>query len=441
MAQPGMAQPGKEDRVKAIAHRVYLNRQLRQRSGDAYSDWQIAEALAQNPIKRILFWSHSGLLALRKLGYRSTKFVVWDIPKWGIFSLPKLEWVKLLAVPLVIAAAGSIITRNFQREAEQNRILKEYFALLETFTFEQGLLDEPLDSGVVLLARGRTVATLRELDLLRREQLIAFLRASNLAVIYPNRDFGDFQEPVISFKYQDLSEIDLRTVSLGSLDFRGTSFQAANLQASIFNNANFQDAFFEDANLQNADLSEANLQGADLREADLQKAFLWRANLQNAFLREANLQDVFLQEASLQKAYLREANLQNATLSEANLQNAHLQLVNLQGASLANANLRDADLGFADLRNAFIWEADLQDASLVNANLQNAVLVNANLQGTDLRFANLQGLSLAFAVGGGTVMLETSPSKIEEQLLEAKLCRTVLPEYIELDGNRDCDSP
>lgn len=330
-----MAQSGKEDRVKAIAYRVYLNRQLRQRSGNAHSDWQTAEALAQKPLKRILFWSHSGFLALCKVGCRSTKFVVWDIPKWGIFSLPKLEWVKLLAVPLVIAAAGSIITRNFQREAEQNRILKEYFALLETFTFEQGLLDEPLDSGVVLLARGRTVAALRELDLSRRQQLIAFLQASDLATVEFEQNSEDFQEPIISFKNQDLSELDLKDMNLSQLDFRSVSLRETNLR-----NNYFAESDFDDANL-------------------------WKANLRGT--------------------YLEGVQLQNALLIEANLQGARLVNVNLQGAYLKDANLRGAEFTGADL-------------------------------------SGVKGMT-------------------EDQLAEAILCKTILPKYLAMDGNRDCVSP
>ncbi|MGD1859562.1 MAG: pentapeptide repeat-containing protein [Leptolyngbyaceae cyanobacterium] len=396
-----MAESGSEERVRAIAHRVYLNRQVRRRSGNAHSDWQTAITIAEKPLKRLLFWSHSGLLALPKLSYRSAKFVVWEIPKWGLFSLPKLEWVKLLAVPLVVAAAGSIITRNFQREAEQNRILKEYFALLETFTFEQGLLDEPLDSGVVLLARGRTVATLRELDLSRREQLIAFLRASDLAMIEATDSSDDFQEPIISLRDQNLSEMELRNINLSNLDFRFTDFRRANLQGATVWGANLQDAFF----------FEANLQDADFKNANLQDAFLWQANLQNAAFESANLQD----------AEFRNANLQDAVLIEADLQGAFLVRANLQSANLRDANLQSAILQFADLQGAFLGDADLQGANLRNANLQN--------------------LSLKAFWYDSEARDTISPAELEEQLAEAKLCGTILPMWSQLDGNRDCNSP
>lgn len=375
-----MAESGEPKRVKAIAHRVYLNRQLRERSGDAHNDWQTAETIAQRPLKRLLFWGSCGLLSTTKLGYRSAKFIAWDIPRWGIFSLPKLEWVKLLAVPLVVAAAGSIITRNFQREAEQNRILKEYFALLETFTFEQDLLDEPLDSGVVLLARGRTVSALRELDLSRRAQLIAFLNASDFTLIQPSGDSETFQEPIISFREQDLSKIDLQGINLYSFDFRDTNFQGTNLRNTFLQFANLQGAKLQSTDLQDADLSAVNLRGAKLQSANLQNSILGAVNLQNADLQAADLQDAFLQAADLQSADLQAANLQDAFLAVANL----------------------------------------QDADFQSANLRSAVLYRANLQGADL--SEVKGL-------------------IEDQLTTAKLCMTILPNNIDVDGDRDCDTP
>jgi hypothetical protein len=261
------------DPVKEIAEQVYHNRTKLHRPGDADSDWQTAEQIVQSPLQQLMLRGNSQLIArLNPSAYQLLKGGVWDAPKWALtgllVKLPKAEWVKLLAVPLAVAVAGTIITRNFQREAEQNRILKEYFALLETFTFERKLLTQPLDSGVVILARGRTVTALRELDRTRREQLFAFLRASDLATIesagpadesaqspdaaalnaeetevdsdataptpdQPNENseaVGEnpetddtIPEPVISFRGQDLSEMDLRYINLSKLDFRSTN--------------------------------------------------------------------------------------------------------------------------------------------------------------------------------------------------------------------------
>ncbi|WP_448169545.1 pentapeptide repeat-containing protein [Leptolyngbya iicbica] len=458
---------------------MYKNREKLHRPGDADSDWQAAEQIVQSPIQRLLLRGNSQLIArLNPSTYQILKGGVWDAPKWALtgllVKLPKAEWVKLLAVPLAVAVAGTIITRNFQREAEQNRILKEYFTLLETFTFERELLTQPLDSGVVILARGRTVTALRELDRDRREQLFAFLRASDLATIAaeepadksaqspdtatPNAEETEvltgetiqnpdelaenpeaadenaapIPEPVISFRDQDLSEMDLRNVNLSNLDFPFTNFREANLEGTNFNDANLQNAILWGASLQKAYLWNTDLRDSSLSKANLQDASLWNANLQKAYLGEANLRNAMLWNANLQSAILRNANLQGAELQQANLQDANLGQ-NL--ISLEQTNLQDTNLGGANLQNAMLWNANLQSAILRNANLQGAELQQANLQDADLQDANLEFVNLAGAD------LRRVSYLTEEQLAEAILCGTKLPDYIELDGNRDCNTP
>ncbi|RZM82029.1 hypothetical protein DYY88_01825 [Leptolyngbya iicbica LK] len=65
----------------------------------------------------------------------------------------------------------------------------------------------------------------------------------------------------------------------------------------------------------------------------------------------------------------------------------------------------------------------------------NRQLQQANLQDADLQDANLEFVNLAGAD------LRRVSYLTEEQLAEAILCGTKLPDYIELDGNRDCNTP
>ena len=170
------------------------------------------------------------------------------------------------------------------------------------------------------------------------------------------------------------------------------------------------------ARLRNANLSEANLYRVNLQEANLHSANLHRANLQGADLKEINLYKANLQRSSLQGANLQKAFLPNANLREANLYRANLQLANLQGANLQKVSLQEATLYQADLQAINLQEAFLADANLQGANLAKANLREANLYRADLR--NAEGLT-------------------DEQLSQAKLCMTILP-----DGsisNRDCE--
>ena len=336
--------------TEQIAYELSENRQLLSKKGDSDKDWEQAEKIVRNPIRTMLFASNRPFIQLKNPATQALKFIAWETPKWFLFSLPKLEWMKLLAVPLVIAAAGSIISGQIQRENTQNRALQAYFDQLDTLTFERNLLaelPEKPDTGAIVLARGRTVAALRELDHQRREQLIAFLQASNLSKF---TDAEPEREPVISFRFQNLSAMNLRHIDLSNVDFQGTNLREANLAG--------------------ADLSYANLAGADLKDTNLAGAFLASANLARAEMWDANLEG----------AFLGDANLAEAELWGAYLAGAHLWDANLEGAELWGAHLAEADLRDANLAGAYLWGAHLAGArGLTEYQLTEAKLCRTTL--------------------------------------------------------------
>jgi uncharacterized protein YjbI with pentapeptide repeats len=355
-----------------VALELYHNRLLRGKPGDEHSDWANAEKIVRSPIRTTLFASNRQLSKLKQPTQHAFKLLAWDTPKWFLVTFPQLELVKLLAVPLVLAAATSIITGQIQREANQNAVLKAYFDKLEELTFGQKLLAETPNEGAIVLARGRTVAALRELDHARKTQLIAFLAASDLSRIKE-----ESAEPVISFNGQYLFGLDLHEINLSNVDFQSSNLGYANLKG--------------------ANLSSANLEGASLEHANLTEAFLWETNLTEAFLWETNLKGAFLEYANLKGAFLGYANLKGAKLINADLKGAFLGYANLKGAKLINADLSDADLSNANLFGADLSDADLSNANLFGADLSLADLFGANLSDADLSDANLFGADLSDA--------------------------------------------
>ena len=119
---------------------------------------------------------------------------------------------------------------------------------------------------------------------------------------------------------------------------------------------------------------------------------------------------------------LTSADLEGAVLNEANLQGADLSWTNLQETDLRWTNLREADLALSNLRGAVLVGANLQEGYLFGANLQGANLFRADLRGANLREATLQGAEWL----------------TQDQLDQAKLCFTILPDHILLKPNRDC---
>jgi len=309
------------NKTEKVAQTIYHRRRLLNRAGSQQSDWAMAEEIVRSPLRRILFAINNHPAS------QNVKLIIWGACRCILFSLPKLEWTKLLAVPLALAVATSIITGQFQREANQNAVLKAYFDRLEELTFNQNLLAEKSNQGAIVLARGRTVAALRELDLSRRTQLIAFLQASNLTGTDKQGN-----EPVISFKGQNLANLDLQNISLGKFDFRRTNLQNATLSEVFLGNADMRRANLSYADLRDAFLANANIRRANLDAVDMRGANLYQADMRHAKLTKAKMHRVNMVEADMRRANLSDANLSDSLLANANMHRVKLHKANLYGA-------------------------------------------------------------------------------------------------------------
>jgi uncharacterized protein YjbI with pentapeptide repeats len=206
--------------------------------------------------------------------------------------------------------------------------------------------------------------------------------------------------------------------------------------------ANLSGANFSGADLSGADLSGAELSSANLGNANLRKADLYGANLREANLSGANLSNAGLSSANLSGARLIDANLIDANLNGANLSGVYLWGANLSGAALINTNLSGAYLSDADLSGAHLWGANLIDADLSGANLNGADLSGADLSGAHLSRANLSGANLSGAHLSAVNLSWADLIDLRfidaDQLNQAKLCKTRLPQGMTLDPNRDC---
>lgn len=227
----------------------------------------------------------------------------------------------------------------------------------------------------------------------------------------------------------ETSHLDFQDAYLIQANLIQANFQGANFQGTYLIGTNLREADLREANLRNADLLSANLSGADLTQANLSSANLLGTNLNSA-----NFQNADLTGANLRGAYLGNANLLEANLNSADLIGVYLSDANLSQAKLIGANLRTAKLIGTQLTNTDLSEAnftgaDLSDASLVGADFTDANLREVSFQRTQFREADLSGADLR-----GAIFLEV------EQLVECKLCRTKLPEHLDLDANRDCAS-
>ena len=310
-----------EELIKTKAQEIWKARQREGRDGTADDDWEEAVNYLEKEGVSYLKSNQTVSFELKSIQAQiQIRQLLWNIPKFIIWTLPKSEWMKLLAAPLVLSAAGALITSKLQEESQKTNTLNNYFDEIETLVFERELLDPQKDSPARLIAKSRSSAILRDLDVKRQELVISFLEASNL--INRSNDNDGI----------NLSHLNLKNINLYGL------------------------------NLEGAELTRTNLERANLRRVSLNNANLTFANLINAYLINAEIYN---------------ANLASARLTDANLESAHLKYAYLTDANLINANLKGADL-----RSAYLTDADLINANLEDANLINATFTMAQIKST-----------------------------------------------------------
>ena len=345
----------RDERIRSIAHQLYLNRQKTGHSGNAQDDWYKASAIHDLPIRRFLFNLNQPLIRVEK---RTIEPIADWVDHADIFRIverisPTIEALGVLIgaflIPLVLFTA----TQNYQdqvierereyqesvRQQELDRLhqqaLEDYFSQLSTILLElEGDFREPQNERLRTLTNAATLTLLREpkLDGYRKGQVIRFL--SQVGLITADSNSAD-QLTASTAVTLNLNQSSLSGASLSGVDLRGASFEGANLSK---------------ADLNGADLRDADLTGADLSQADLQYADLRNANLSNA-----NLSDVFMYQedgtiftygylpgqvprnigADLEGADLRGADLSNSSLKDVVLKNADLSDINIEAEALA----------------------------------------------------------------------------------------------------------
>jgi uncharacterized protein YjbI with pentapeptide repeats len=267
------------------------------------------------PTRRRLLWICGVVAALVVsilIGYR------YGITLW--------DWIKLLVVPAVIAAAGLWFNAQ-QREREQqianeraqDEALQAYLdGMSQLLTDKERPLHRAQEGdSLSTVARARTLNVLLRLDGERKRSVLLFLSEANLIAK---------KRPIVS-----IAGADLREASLHYAHLNGTNLSGIDLSgAALFR------GFLSRTDLSYTDLSRADLSFSQMIHTDLYKADLRGADLTGAILMEANLRRTDLSSANLSAAF------GGADLSGADLNGADLSGARLNGDNLSNADLTDA---------------------------------------------------------------------------------------------------
>jgi uncharacterized protein YjbI with pentapeptide repeats len=222
----------------------------------------------------------------------SSKGIPWwkRWPPWtGWRGKTLWDWQALLFVPVTIALIASLIAlyqNERQQEIENQRaaaaqqlenqraaaaqqletiraeraMVQAYLEHMGTLLLEKDLRTAGENSDVRLLARARTLAVLDGVSGDRKVRVLEFLSETKLIQFGPQGE-----PPVISLRFADLRDIDLRKRFILS----NTDLHNVELTETRLNDANLTNANLPKADLREADLSGTNLSGANLTDADL----------------------------------------------------------------------------------------------------------------------------------------------------------------------------
>src|SRR6266702_1228396 len=268
----------------------------------------------------------------------------WFHWSWTGFNKTLWDWMQLLIIPIALALVAIWFNRNErkneQKIASDNRqeaALQAYLDRLSELLMKEGLRTSKPEDEVRIAARARTLTILRQLDELRKADVIKFLYESDLISV----------------------DADKCVIDLAGANLREAFFFLAKLSRVNLIGVELDFAEFSVIDLSEANLTEANLVGVEFFETDLNKATLCNANLCYAKLDEAELSEANFSKALLNRADLSGADLSEAKLNEADLSEAKLIRANLGRADLSEADLSRADLSGADLSGAIVTTEQL----------------------------------------------------------------------------------
>ena len=138
----------------------------------------------------------------------------------------------------------------------------------------------------------------------------------------------------------NLSYTSMIKTSLNGAVMIFTNFQDANLKQAIFNPVTVSGQNFQHKTV----LNLANFQRADLTEAQLRSVSIINSNFQDSNLSRANLRDGILWNINFQGANLTETIIENTSLWNVNLQNAIMTKTRLTNSRFCETTMSDGSV-------------------------------------------------------------------------------------------------
>ncbi|MEO1211665.1 MAG: pentapeptide repeat-containing protein [Cyanobacteria bacterium J06638_20] len=208
MQQPGNKENKRQEKIKAIAHRLYVNRRGLQQVHNpqqALKDWMRAERIAKNPLRQSLFFLNQPLITSER------------------FLESLLSWLKqaaLLEILGLLGNLGLIIAVLLYFGTEKQRRDIEVYTAWQTITSAYG---QPGNGG--------------------RIRALEFLNASPGAS-WRRRTFPFCRRSIICWFWpsESLQGLDVSGATLRHINLEGATLVGANLEGANLGYANLEEA-------------------------------------------------------------------------------------------------------------------------------------------------------------------------------------------------------
>ena len=281
----------------------------------------------------------------------------------------KLKWLKFVMsalIPLMIGIFTIVTTVLQQDNAAQQRGHDERQAVLQREQSnsqadnlrQETILAKYLDDITQLLlrdnethylmyVRSKTLATLRQLDPSRKNQIILLLYDNKLIYRHPDRMISTFLK---------LNEADFNGIYLrGTLEFK-CSFLRLYLHDVYLSNSSFIDC--------------------DLERANFSYSTMLRSSFLNTVLVRASFSYCVLDKSNFTRARLSYSSFQGATLANSDFTDA---IWLEKSVDFINSNLTGAILSSRQLKNALVYNSVLPNGTWGSISAESLV-VNGDLE-------------------------------------------------------------
>lgn len=318
-------------RTERTAGQCYQNRLLLKKSGDAQNDWETAEKIVRNPIRKLLFTTNCLWIKVRPSVTLSLFF--------SAVAVCFTWWLDHQA---------EVRQQTTSQNLNHQRILESYIGNIKEISLSRDYnnTDELIEERTFIM--GMTLPVLRELtgDDARKAQLVLFLYQMQMCGILSDQICHAADTPEVPGSIEQTAPanvteqnqqptVDEQTQQPVTEEQDQQPIVDEQTQQDFLQTADLKFANFKGYKLPKITFRGADLRGTNLASADLREAVLVSANLS---CHQRNTQKFwswvpFLPQATEQVC----ANLQGT-----NLQNANLNGTVLNGAILLSTDLRQA---------------------------------------------------------------------------------------------------